>query len=359
MPHRFHHVTPKSPGPCSARRLAPAILFCFLLAQVACTTESSQPIFELSGMAMGTSYSVKLVGPVPQTEQRAIARDVSMQLEHIDALMSTWRPDSELSLFNASTSTDWFAISDDTHAVMDAALSVGRLTDGAFDVTVGPLVDLWGFGPQSSPAEPPSQQQIDALRQRTGIELLALQSEPPALRKTRQEVSVDLSGIAKGYAVDRLATVLDARNIEHYLVEIGGELRARGLNARGERWTIAVERPAANQRSVHRLIRISNAAVATSGNYRNYFEHAGTRYAHTLDPRTGSPVTHTLASVTVVGASAMLADALATGLTVLGPVDGFNLAVREELAALFISRTDGGFTERSTPSLHRLLAGAP
>ncbi len=333
-----------------------------LAGHMGCSQESSLPVYEFTGPTMGTSYSVKLVGPAGQTDQpdrQEMATEIARILEQIEALMSTWRPDSEISAFNQSAGTDWFAISDETHAVLSAAQEISSLTGGAFDVTVGPLVNLWGFGPLPMREQPPTSEEITRARERTGYKQLSLRTTPPALRKQHPEITVDLSAIAKGYAVDRLAVLLDAHNISNYLVEIGGELRARGHNARGEQWTVAVERPLANQRSLQRLLHIQDHAVATSGNYRNFFDHDGQRYSHTIDPRVGVPVTHDLASVTVVGRSAMMVDALATGFTVLGPVEGFDLAVQQGVAALFIVRTIDGFTEHSTPSFSHLLAATP
>ena len=333
-------------------------LLLMLLVQTGCT-DNGAPVYELTGSAMGTSYSIKIVDTVEASERDEISAEVSDALERIENLMSTWRTESEISRFNHGTGTDWFSISAETYAVLKAAQDISRMTAGAFDVTVGPLVELWGFGPTPMRAEPPMRADIERVRQITGHQRLELRADPPAVRKRIPEVHVDLSAIAKGYAVDHLAGLLDARNVVNYLVEIGGELRARGHNARMRTWSVAVERPLANQRSLHTVLRVDNRSVATSGNYRNYFEHDGKRYSHTIDPRTGEPVTHTLASVTVVERSAMLADALATAFTVLGPDAGFDLAVENGVAALFIVHTIDGFTESRTPLFSELFAVAP
>ena len=334
-------------------------LLLILSVPMGCTGERSVPVYELTGPTMGTSYRIKLADSVASSDQWEIAQAITQELERIEALMSTWRPDSEISAFNSSAGTDWFPISDETYAVLSTAQEISKRTAGAFDVTVGPLVNLWGFGPQSIREQPPGHEEIARARERTGYEQLSLRPTPHAVRKKHPQLYVDLSAIAKGYAVDRLALLLESRNISNYLVEIGGELRARGYNARGEIWTVAVEKPLASQRSIQRLLFLQDQAVATSGNYRNFFEHAGQRYAHTIDPRSGLPVTHELASVTVVGESAMQADALATGLAVLGPEAGFDLAVKQKVAALFIVQTIDGLEEHSTPDFSTLLAAAP
>lgn len=328
-----------------------------LTALLLCACDNAGPRqHELTGATMGTGYNVKLVDLGHGSDTAELARRVAGILQRIESRMSTYLPESELSQFNSSPSTEWFEISEETLDVIEAAQDVSLLTGGAFDVTVGPLVNLWGFGPDGDRVEPPAQHDAERVRRRVGFEQLMLRPTPPAVRKARSDVSVDLSAIAKGYAVDRIADLLDASRVENYLVEVGGELRARGRNARGEHWTVAIERPSSRERRVQRLIRIDDSAVATSGDYRNYFEHAGRRYSHSIDPRTGRPVTHRLASVTVVGDSAMRVDALATAFVVMGPDEGFELATREGIAALFISRDGQDFSERSTGRFDQLLA---
>jgi thiamine biosynthesis lipoprotein len=231
---------------------------------------------------------------------------------------------------------------------------VSRLSNGAFDVTVGPLVNLWGFGPDPVQLKPPADAAIDAALERVGYDRLHVDCSRPAIRKDTPDVYVDLSACAKGFAVDRATELLDARGIRHYLVEIGGELRMRGLNADGEAWSVAIETPADAGRTVGRIVTLTDKAMATSGDYRNFFEYRGERYSHTIDPRTGRPTTHNLAAVTVVGDSTVLADAMATALLVLGPRAGLELAVREGIPAYFQVRTEGGFSEASTPAFAAL-----
>ena len=307
---------------------------------------------------MGTTYSVQLVDS-PQTIEPAALQDrVDDLLADINASMSTYDPGSELSRFNASSSTDWYGVSAELANVVAAAQGVAEASGGAFDITVGPLVNLWGFGPGDSSGVPPSPEQVSAAKLRTGYGKLEVRLSPPALRKSEPDLYVDLSAIAKGYGVDRVAALLDAAGIENYLVEIGGELRARGLNFRRKPWRIAVERPDPAGRTVQQVVALGDAAMATSGDYRNFFESGGTRYSHTIDPATGRPVTHDLASVTVVGADAMHADALATALLVMGPDRGLQFAQASGLAALFISRTGTGFETHVTPAWHGTSASA-
>ena len=298
---------------------------------------------------MGTTYDVQVIDPPATARSEALQAGTEKILQRVNALMSTYREDSEVSQFNRSDSTDWVDISAETRAVIDEALEVSQLTGGAFDITVAPLVDAWGFGAQFRENPLPSSQDIDTLLARVGYRHLATRERPPAVRKDRADVSIELSAIAKGYAVDRVAGYLEQLQIDKYLLEIGGEIKASGRNASGQLWQIAIEKPLEGRRSVQRVVALENLGMATSGDYRNFFERDGRRFSHTIDPRTGTPVEHDLASVAVTDPSTMLADALATAFMVLGPEDGFELASRENVAALFIIRSAQGFEERNTP----------
>jgi thiamine biosynthesis lipoprotein len=309
---------------------------------------------------MGTWFTVKIVDPPPGVSPETLEEETCARLRRIEKLMSTYDPDSELSRLNRFDQPEWFDVSPETAAVVDEALRVGRLTEGAFDVTVGPLVSLWNFGPvRRTTDRVPPPEEIEEVRRRTGLEKLEVRLSPPAVRKQRQDVSIDLSGIAKGFAVDEIAGLLERSGVENYMVDVGGEVKARGHNPKGRPWQIAVESPVVEKREIYKVIPLDRLAVATSGDYRNYFEQDGIRYAHLLDPRSGRPITHQLASVSVLGPSCMRADALATGLMVLGPEAGYNLAVREELAALLLIKSETGFVERMTPQFEQMIETAP
>lgn len=324
--------------------------------------ESATParsITTFAGPTMGSTYTVKVVtGPLDPKSHQTIERAIAETLTSIDASMSTWRADSELSRFNTAQTTDPVAISAPLQAVIGEALRIGALTGGAFDVTVGPLVNAWGFGPAGEQS-PPDEATLTALRARVGLDKLVLDPAAGTLRKTRADVYVDLSAIAPGHGVDRLALALEALGYTEYLVEISGELRARGHNADDEPWRVGIERPASQPdseaRAIREVITLDDASLATSGDYRNYYERDGKRLSHTIDPRTGRPIEHRLASVSVVTARSSTADALATALNVLGPDDGFAFAQAQGLAALFIVRApDGAFGERVTASFAAL-----
>jgi len=305
---------------------------------------------------MGTTWSVKLSQYPGELVAKKLNTDIEQLLEQINDQMSTYRPDSELSRFNKHQGADWFEVSPGTARVIDEALRISELSDGAFDVTVGPLVNLWRFGPDKKNKAFPTDQEVESARARVGYKKLHVRLAPPGLRKTQPDIYVDLSAIAKGYGVDRIAEYLEGENLNNYLVEIGGEVRARGTKSNAKAWRVGIEAPLVNQRKVQWAVEIGDRAMATSGDYRNYFEHEGKRYSHTIDPRTGRPVDHTLTSVSVVADSCMEADALATMLMVLGPDKAYSFAGSQNLGALLITRKAKGFSEKTTQKFPQLIA---
>jgi thiamine biosynthesis lipoprotein len=340
------------------RRLRHTLLMTSLgLLLAACGDATTQSrATEFSGATQGTTYHIQIVDPPPTLKMATVNNAIEAELDDIDRHLSTYRPDSEISLFNRSRSTDWLPASPGLVQVLTEAQQISKLTHGAYDVTVGPLVDLWGFGPQGGDERIPSQEEIAAAQARIGYTHLDIRPTPPAIRKDLPALSIDLASIAQGYSVDQVAQRLDELGIANYLVEIGGELRGKGLNQRGGHWRIGIERPTPGERAVYTIIRIAAVGVSTSGDYRDYFERDGQRYSHTINPQTGRPVSHRLASVTVVSDNTMRADALSTALMVLGPEAGYQLAEQAGLAAYFIIKTDDGFTDRATTAFnqHRL-----
>ncbi len=315
----------------------------------------------LSGPIQGTTFTIVLSGEPAIEELAAIQVRVDAELAAIDRQMSSWRSDSELSRFNAAPANQPFVVSAMLLDVVLQSLQLAEVSGGAFDPTVAPLVEAWGFG-AAKPAEPiePSASTLAELRERVGWRKLIVDPQASTLTKQVEGLRLDVAAIAPGYSADRLAAILDAEALPNYMIEIGGEVRARGDNPDGEGWKIGIEQPsegdgdADGARVVQAILRVHDAGVATSGDYRNYWEKAGVRYSHTIDPRTGRPIAHTLASVTVVDETAALADGWATALSVLGPVEGLELATRIDLAAYFMVRTDTGFEVFSTPAFDRL-----
>ena len=322
------------------------------LALAACGGDVGQ--VEISGNTMGTQYIVKLPRLLDGHDAAALQTSIDAELDSDNAQMSTYMADSEVSLFNASRSVEWHAVSSSLCAKIETSQAISELTSGAFDVTVGPLVNLWGFGPGEMIDTPPSEDAIAALLAATGFQNLHTDCSKSVIRKDLPGLMVDLSAIGKGFAADRVGLLLTSLGYENYLVEVGGELSIRGMNAKGEPWAIGIEAPLPDQRRPHTIVHLTNTGMATSGDYRNFFEADGNIYSHTIDTRSGRPVTHTLASVTVVDETASRADALATALLVMGPEEGLAFAEREQLAVLMLIRTDGSIEERQTAAFARL-----
>ncbi|MGQ4276341.1 FAD:protein FMN transferase [Pseudidiomarina sp. E22-M8] len=307
----------------------------------------------VSGETMGTTYHIRYVSANPRHDADKVKERVDGLLAQINSQMSTYDPDSELSNFNARQTTDPVVISRSLEQVVRRALEIAEETNGLLDVTVGPLVNLWSFGPEQQPEVVPSAAKLAAAQAVTGYQHLAVENHQ--LQKAIPELYVDLSTIAKGYAVDRVARLLEQMEIQNYLVEIGGEMIMKGTKPGNQLWRIAIERPDTMQRAAQRIIEPGNNAVATSGDYRNYFEQEGVRYSHIIDPRTGKPIQHNLVSVTVVTESCMDADAYATALTVMGPKDALAFAEVKQLAVMLITRENGEFKEYTSTAFKPLL----
>lgn len=267
--------------------------------------------------------------------------------------MSTYDPGSEISRFNQSEPGSWFPVSDDTLKVAKESIRIGRLSGGALDVTIGSLVNLWGFGKDGRPSRLPSSTSLKAALNNSGFEDLTLRVHPPALRKNKP-YTVSFSSIAKGFGVDEVAILLNNIGINCYMVEIGGEIRTRGLKPGRKPWRIGIETPS-NRRGILKVVNLSDTSMATSGDYRNYIEHDGQRLSHIIDPINGHPVSHHTASVTVIAKSTMEADGLATALLVMGSDRGLVWAEQHHIAALFIDREDVSFVEKPSKSFKQFL----
>lgn len=308
---------------------------------------------------MGTRYTVKVaMTPGDGVENERIRKAIARELEVANDLLSTWNPDSEISRLNRHHSTEPFKVAPETLDVLERAVRASELTAGAFDVTVFPLVEAWGFGPEGRRPEPPSPEELRDLRARVGFRLLRLDPEGSTVTKLRPGVACDLSALVPGWTADRIVSDLVALGHSDVIVDLGGEVAARGRRPDGERWRVAVESP--GSAATPPVLELENVAVATSGDYRKaYTDAQGRQRSHLIDPRTGEPVAHGLASVTVVHREASWADALATGLLVLGPEAGPALARREHLAARFVLRRAGGtYAATTTPEFDDLVLGA-
>lgn len=327
-----------------------------LPALLASGCSSEQNLVRLSGSTMGTTWHVSYLPGGEDVPVDILQRDIEAILAAVNQSMSTYMPDSEISSLNAAPLGQWQTVSEEFYLVLTTAMSIGEHSQGAYDVTIAPLVDRWGFGPTFSTRELPTEKQVKTLLAQVGQGKLKLDASSSALKKL-DEVALDFSSLAKGYAVDRVADWLGSKNIDNYLVELGGEMRLSGHSHRGDDWRIAIEQPQSGNRDVAQALSLTDVAVATSGDYRNFFERDGKRYSHSIDPRTGYPVEHDLVSVTVVHKRAMLADGWATALTVLGSTQALKLAQEHGLAVYFIRRADDEYlsshTEAFEPYLQR------
>ncbi|MCP5045860.1 MAG: FAD:protein FMN transferase [bacterium] len=317
-------------------------------------------LIEIRGNTMGTTYMVKVA---PMGESRTANREVMTRqlsdgidqlLKVVNLRMSTYIKDSEISRFNRYRQGGWFDVSVDTAVVFAEAIRVSGTAGGAFDITLGPLINLWGFGPSRKKGEIPSDLEIDSVMSIIGYEKLIVRLTPPSLKKEVPGLYCDLSAIAKGFGVDKVAEYLEFKGCSDYMVEIGGEIRTNGSKYNNQPWRVAIARPDSGS-DYQKTLPLRNASMATSGDYHNYFEKDGVRYSHTIDPTTGSPITHNLVSVTVIHKSCMTADAMATAINVLGPEKGYDLALRENLAVLMVLRKKGNFVEKITPAFEEIL----
>ncbi|MCA9127541.1 MAG: FAD:protein FMN transferase [Planctomycetales bacterium] len=315
----------------------------------------------LSGQTMGTTYSIKLVPTEQMPPLEELAERIEQELESVNRQMSTYRDDSEISNFNAFRSLDWFSVSSQTAQTVATAIDISAASQGAFDVTVSPLVNLWGFGPQGQATSVPDQATINDTLAKCGYQHLQVRLEPPALRKDLADIEVDLSAIAKGHGVDRVAELLEDEGVRSYFVEIGGEVRTKGAKADGKPWRVGIERPTVSSRLLHMALELDDQAIATSGNYRNYYQLGNGRVAHTIDPRTGQTAYHNLASASVIADNCALADAVATTMMVLGEEQGLKAADEYAWAVLLLvhdSSAEGGFkmlTSRSFDELDKVV----
>lgn len=322
-------------------KLIPALLL-FLLLVTSCQPPTR--VVRLGGDTMGTTWSVVVVHDRQQVSNDDLQRLLEQRLMHINRLMSTYDPESEISRFNRLRNDTWFPLSVETFLVINQALEISKLSRGDFDISVGPLVNLWGFGSNGQPQHQPEQEAINSILTTVGYQHLQLRAHPPALRKDSSALQIDLSAIAKGYAVDALGKLLQQQGYENFLVEIGGEILASGYRPGKELWRIAIEKPVEGTREVETVLNMTGTAMATSGNYRNFYIENGQRYVHTINPVSGHPISHKLASATVLDPSCARADALATTLMVMGEKKA--IAFSEENAIpVFLIIHEGTATE--------------
>jgi thiamine biosynthesis lipoprotein len=322
----------------------------------ACNDQEPRTQIDLEGKTMGTFYSVKISGDV-KISKPLLQQQVDALLERANDDISTYRPASVLSRFNQSHSTDPQPIPRGMADIILTAQRIGRDTQGAMDITVGPLVNLWGFGPDKRAVKVPEQQQIEAAQKNIGLQHLKLLSDSRGewLQKDLPNMYVDLSTLGEGYGVDQLVKLMARNGITNYLVSVGGAVSSRGVNGQGKPWRVAIQKPTDRENAVQALVDLQGYGISTAGSYRNYFEQNGQRYSHVIDPVTGRPITHRLVSATVIASTALEADGWDTGLMVLGTEKALKLAEEKGLAVYLISKTDEGFSAVMTPQFKAFL----
>ena len=333
-------------------RISIVMLICML---GACTRMPEALV--LSGPTMGSTYTVRWVAEGKTPDAFALRRAIEAELARVDAQMSRYRADSELSRFNALRSTAVQAATPEFAQLLSESVALNAGSGGAFDITVAPLIDAWGFGPHAGDLHAPDPHELQRLLERRGGDLLEITRSPPTVRKRRDDVEVDLNAIAPGQAADRIGALLQRQGVNNYLVDMGGEIRVNGHNASGGSWRIAIDDPRHAEQVPYATVELSHGAISTSGGYRHFRTIDGKRYSHLLDPRSGYPASLNTAAVIVIAPTAAQADGWSTALFVLGEKEGLALAAQRQLAVLFILFDGTGLREHASAAFgpYRLL----
>jgi len=322
-----------------------------VLALSACESNSER-VEELSGPTMGSTFTIKYVYNATTPAADAVGVEVQSILDQVDRQMSTYRLDSDIARFNQSPVNTCMKMPQPVLDLTQYGYELSQLSAGAFDLTLGPLLNLWGFGPQARGKHVPSTEQIAAAKAKVGYQHVRVVDGQ--LCKDA-DVQIEFNSIAAGYTVDRISERFAELNIDSYMIEVTGELIAKGRKPDGTPWRIAMEQPLGDgQRVIQRVLEIDGYGVNTSGDYRNYFEENGIRFSHTIDPQAGAPISHRLASVTVVDRSTLHADGLGTLLLVLGPERGLAFAEEHKIAAFFVMRDGEGFATQVSSEFSRM-----
>lgn len=315
-------------------------------------------VHSLQGMTMGTTWSVKLIAP-HERSMTSLQTGIQQQLDAVVAQMSTWELDSNLSRYNQASVNTWHELPQEFFYVLRYAFEVAQASEGAYDPTAGPLVNVWGFGPEAMRQQRPDETQLAAARARVGWQRVQLDV---ATQRVLQPggVYLDFSAIAKGFGVDQVSRYLLRQGIDNHLVEVGGELRGVGIKPDAQPWWVALEQPLTLNSTVHAdlpetVIALHGLSVATSGDYRRYFDIDNRRYSHTIDPRNGEPIQHGLASVTVIHPDCIAADALSTAINVMGLEQGMAFAQALAIPARFVVRDGDRFAEHLSPAFLKMM----
>lgn len=318
------------------------VLSVLLLSLISVVAIADEPL-RISGKTMGSYYAIVIDSP-GTADGKQLQKEIEEKFAEINRQMSTWDETSQISKFNQSKSTDWFEVGTDFAIVAEEAKRLHTVTQGAMDVTVSPLIDLWGFGKKKRRTLP-TEKEIEAALKHVGMQHVEVRQDPPAIRKTLPEIQISFSALAPGYAADEVCEILRSHQLNSYVVDVGGENRAGEAKTGGDAWRLGVESPLGG---LHKVVELTRQSIATSGDYRSFFMAGGKKYSHVLNPKTGRPVEHPPASVSVIHESCMTADGLATAMMVLGPEKGLELAKSVGVDVMFLDLSkDGMLTEQS------------
>lgn len=329
-------------------------LLVLIFSLIGCADSQDKQPVRLQGQIFGSFWLATLPDQWTDKQIEQLEAGIKGELEKVDLSMSTYKPNSELNQLNAATLGEWFEVSPELFEVLNLSHTISVASKGAFDVTLGGLVNLWSFGPEARPEAIPETELLQERLAVTGYQFLELDAEQSAVRRLRESY-IDLSGVAKGYAVDKVAEWLEQQGVKNFLVNIGGEIIVAGQRAENRPWRIGIEAPDEKLQTAQHIIELTNESVATSGDYRNYYELDGKRMSHTIDPKTGWPINHNLASVTVIHSSNAAADAWATAFMVLGTEASLSLANRENIKLLLISKNKEAWQTQVSNSLAQTL----
>ena len=320
--------------------------------------EKKQSPVSISGQTMGTTYNVTVIDNPLSLSKENLKKRIEETLNEVNQKMSNWYDQSEINMINNDNRGEPIDLSQELFDVINISTDIHNRSNGAFDITAAPLINLWGFGPNKSERKIPSVSEVNAALEMVGqTRLLKLIPGLNQLKKRNSEVSINLSAIAKGYGIDRIARTLREEKIQNFLVEIGGDLITSGTNKNGKAWSIGIESPKGGRQIVQSVIKIKDQAMATSGDYKNFFEKNGIRYSHIIDPKTGYPIRHKTLSVTVLSKSAALADGWATAMLVLGKNDGMIVANKLDIPVFFISSHEKMFITAGSEEFKKIAAG--
>jgi len=347
--------------------LAWKIFCCFGIALLLSACARHEPL-QIDGFTMGSQYHITIADIPHDVDAAIVEKVIRDQIDTLYHTVSTFLPDSELSRLNEAPSGRWIEISPRLYHLLSESIQLSQLTQGCFDITVGEMVNLWGFGPDFTDDQIPDAAAIKKALSQVGFQHIELRVDPYAVQKHKAP-HLDLSAVDQGFAADLIAGYLDSVGSHDYLIDIAGEFKANGSGLQGVGWRVGIERPLSSMQApskssaerstaaaIDDVIVLQNAGLATSGDYRNFFEKDGSRYSHTIDPATGKPVTHDLCSVTVIHPSAATADAIATALMVMGPERGEQFARQQGISARFVVRQQSGFQHVFTGNFERYLA---